>query len=247
MNKYLNIFQNIDKQNHDDNYIMNNGASNILFIGGCRCYVLSIYFKKICEIIPWFAHAQYGISVIGVHIVDLYKRDKTSNLTNTIENADIIMCECIKHYSFLNTINTCEQNIYNNFNLKKGCKIIMIPNLELRYYVNDILKNTEEDFIIEQNKNLTKILDNCKKLNCIELSDYIEENIKKIRLFATHNHPTYYLFNILFKEMINNTFNYVLEDNIIEQLKEIKIFEIDANSTKIIELDYKLGLDRSII
>ena len=38
-----------------------------------------------------------------------------------------------------------------------------------------------------------------------------------------------------------------LEDNIIEQLKEIKIFEIDANSTKIIELDYKLGLDRSII
>lgn len=247
MNKYVQMFQHIDKLNHNDIYNIKKGATKILFIGGCRSYVFSIYFNKLCELIPWFIHAQYEISVIGVHIVDFTKRNKTTNLINTIENADIIICESIKGYTFLNTIDTCEQNIYNNFNLKKECRTFILPNLELKYYVNDILKNSETEIIIEQNKNLEKLLYNCKKLNYDELSNFIEENIKKIRLFNTFNHPMSYLMLFLFKEMINKSFNYILLDETIDIIKEIKFFENDKNSTKIIELDYKLGLDRSII
>ena len=59
-------------------------------------------------------------------------------MIDVIENADIIVCEQIRNYNILNTSKNCHQNIFNNFNIKKNCKIIQIPNLEFRYFYNDI-------------------------------------------------------------------------------------------------------------
>lgn len=60
----------------NDIYVYKKGASNVLFIGGCRSYAYAIYFEEICKYVPWFKHAQFGISAIGVHIIDLLKRQK---------------------------------------------------------------------------------------------------------------------------------------------------------------------------
>ena len=121
-----------DKLVKNDIYIKKTGDTNILFIGGCRSFAYAIYFEDVCKYNSWFKNAQYGISAIGVHIIDLLKRNKTKNMTCVIENADIIVCEQIRNYSFLNTSKNCEINLFNSFNLKKNCKIIKLPNLEIK-------------------------------------------------------------------------------------------------------------------
>ena len=66
-------------------------------------------------------------------------------LKYVVENADYIVCEQIRNYSFLNSSTKCEQNIFNNFNIKSNCKILQIPNLDLRYYRNDLIYENKED------------------------------------------------------------------------------------------------------
>ena len=50
------------------------------------------------------------------NIINLLNRKKTDNLKYVVENADYIVCEQIRNYSFLNSSTKCEQNIFNNFN-----------------------------------------------------------------------------------------------------------------------------------
>ena len=114
MNNYLDKFQKIEKLVHDDIYHYKIGASNILFIGGCRCFVYSILFSELCNYIPYFIHAQFGFGVIAVHIIDLLKREKTNSIKFIVENADYIVCEQIRNYKFLNTSIECEENIFNS-------------------------------------------------------------------------------------------------------------------------------------
>ena len=137
----MNYIEKFNKYNtliHDDIYHSKIGASNILFIGGCRSIVYAIFFEEICKYVPYFKHAQFGFAVIASHIIDLLKRQKTQNLCYVFENADFIVCEQIRNYDFLNTSKSCQQNIFNNFKIKGTCKIIQIPNLEFRYFYNDI-------------------------------------------------------------------------------------------------------------
>lgn len=244
---YIKHFDDIDKLVHNDTYIINNGTTNIVFIGGCRTYALSIYLKECFDLIPYFRHAQYGIAVIGVHIIDLHKRNKTTNMINVIQNADIIICEHIKHYSFLNTLSLCEKNIYNNFNIKSNCKVILIPNLELKFYINELSCNIQDknEIISHKNENLKKFLLNLKNCNADELCDFIENNIYKIRLFCTFNHPTFILLIYTCKFIFKKTFNYVLPDDILNKLNKIKIFD-NNNNTQLVELDYELGIDRCV-
>lgn len=159
MNNYIDKFQKLDKLVNDDIYHFKIGASNILFIGGCRCFVYSILFAELCKYVPYFVHAQFGFGVIAVHIIDLLKRRKTQNIKFIVENADYIVCEQIRNYKFLNTSIECEENIFNSFNIKKNCKILQIPNLEFRYYTNDLIFDKPED-----KKNIV-IVDMIKKTN----------------------------------------------------------------------------------
>ena len=162
MNYYDNLVKN-------DIYIKKTGATNILFIGGCRSFAYAIYFEDVCEYNSWFQNAQYGISAIGVHIIDILKRNKTKNITDVIENADIIVCEQIRNYSFLNTSSSCETNLFNSFNLKKNCKIINLPNLEIK-------------------NNLLSLSEYCKVYSFDKLSNYIKDTSES-DLFVTYNHP----------------------------------------------------------
>ena len=250
---YIDKFQKYNKLVHDDIYHSKIGAVNILFIGGCRSFVYAIFFEEICKYIPYFQHAQFGFSAIAVHIIDLVKRTKTNNLKYIIENSDYIVCEQIRNYDFLNTSQNCEQNIFNNFNIKQHCKIIQIPNLELRYYNNELIYHNDCDInnihIVDtiKQQNLKQILEHCRKYEFYKLSEYIETNINKLRLFNTFNHPNNCLILELFNEVIDKLFNQTLQEPILNILKKIKIFDDDPNNTKITEIDYLLGLSRTII
>lgn len=251
---YVDKFQKYDKLVHDDIYHSKIGAVNILFIGACRSYVYAIFFEEICKHIPYFQHAQFGFSVIAVHIINLLKRSKTNNLKYIIENADYIVCEQIRNYNFLNTSKSCEQNIFNNFNIKHNCKIIQIPNLEFRYYSNDLIYNNADDinnFEIINNikqQNLKQFLEHCNKYEFYKLSEYIEKNINTKRLFTTFNHPNNCLILEFFNEFIEKLFNKKIQEPMLNILKKIQIFDNDrVNITKITEIDYHLGLLRSVI
>ena len=251
---YLTKFNFYNDLVENDIYVKKNGATNILFIGGCRSYVYAIYFEEICKYVPWFKHAQFGFASIGVHVIDLLKRQKTQNIINTIENADIIICEQIRNYSFLNTSINCEQNIFNNFNIKKTCKIIQIPNIEFRYYTNELIfdnKNDINNYIIIKNikeKNLLKFIEYCKKYNFDIFGEYIMNNINNNRLFISFNHPCNYTILEAVKLIVKNGFQQELLEPIINILRNIKIFDGNINGRSVIcNADYECGLNKNVI
>jgi len=240
-NKYNNLI-------HDDIYHSKIGSSNILFIGGCRSIVYAIFFEEICKYVPYFKHAQFGFSVIASHIIDLLRRQKTQNICFVFENADFIVCEQIRNYSFLNTSKHCEQNIYNSFKIKDTCKIIQIPNLEFRYFYNEIKQCNIDDNINEiKLKNLNRFIEHCKKYNFNNLASYISAKINNERLFITFNHPCNNIILELIKELCENLFEQKLLEPIIDILKQIKIFEIDEiHKTTIDKIDYEMGINNFV-
>ena len=213
----------------NDIYVSKVGANNILFLGGCRSYAYAVYFEEICKCDNYFINGQFGISTIGVHIIDLYKRNITPNMRYVIEHADIIICEQIRRYSFLNTSISCEQNIFNNFNIKQSCKIIQIPNLELRYNINDLIfenpsdSNDSDKINKLKCQNLTLFINHCKKYNFTELSKFISRN-EYSNLFVTFNHPTNSLILKIFEEIIEKLFDMPVSNNALFFLKKINIF-----------------------
>lgn len=244
--EYKEKFQKYNKLVSDDIYHSKIGASNILFIGGCRSFVYAIFFEEICKYVPYFKHAQFGFACIGVHIMDLLKRSKTNNLTYVIENADYIVCEQIRNYDFLNTSKNCKQNIFNNFKIKDSCKIIQIPNLEFRYFYNEIKEINNEINEIKQ-KNLKNFIDHCNKYNFNNLAMYISNNVKDERLFVTFNHPCNNIILELIKELCENLFGQKLLEPILYILKGIKIFDDDEEHKTIIDkIDYELGININI-
>jgi hypothetical protein len=237
----------------NDIYVYKKGAANVLFIGACRSYVYAIYFEEICKYVPWFKHAQFGISAIGVHIIDLLKRQKTKNIINVIENADIIICEQIRHYNFLNTSKKCEQNIFNNFNIKPQCVIVQVPNLEFRYYykelqfenLHDAHDNNKVKFVKENN--LNKFIEHCRKYNFEQFGKYVLQNINNKRLFVVFNHPCNHTILEAVKLIVKNGFHQELLPPILSILRRIRIFDDDTTSkTFITNNDYELGLARHV-
>lgn len=252
---YIRKFDYISTMNENDNYKINNGHTNVCFITSCRGLVLSIYLDIICKHIPYFINWQLGKNVIAVHIVVQKFNQPTQNMKLAIENADIIICECIKNYTYINTLKTCEDNIFKKFNIKSSAKLHMIPNLSIAYYINDIKYLYSDDFInftedmisTLKQKNLEKLIYWCKYYDYTETAIYIENNINIKRLFFTHNHPMTELLIILFKELVNKAFNYNLTYECLNYLKKVRILDSNNdNKTLLVDLDYKLGMDKNI-
>lgn len=213
---YVRKFNNLDTINKNDMYVIKPGATNVLFIGGCRSYAYSIMFEELCKHNSYLKNAQYGIGAIAVHVIDMCKRNKTPNLTRVIEDADIIICEQIRHYKILNTSDTCEQNIFNTFNIKPTCKIINIPNLECFH------ENTPESKM----QNVLRLVEHCKKYNFEKLAKFIDENSHIIDvLLVTCNHPSTPLFCQLMKELIENNFDVIIDHKLMSVMQSVRIFD----------------------
>lgn len=254
MSCYIDKFNNIQNLNQNDIYKINNGYLNVCFITSCRGISLSIFLEKLCQEISYLKNWQIGISVIVTYIVQQKFSRPTQNMALAIQNADILICECIKNYTYINTLRQCEQNIFNNFNIKPLAKIIMIPNLSIVYYINDIkvlykdiFNNLKDSDIIElKKKNLDNLIYWCKYYDFNIVANYIETSINTKRLFHTHNHPKTELLIILFKELCEKAFNFHVADN--NNLELVKILDFyDNDKTLLTDLDYKLGLNVDVI
>jgi len=249
---YIKKFEHLGELVKNDVYVYKKGHRNVLFVGGCRSYCYATYFEEICKYVPWFKHAQFGISVIGVHVIDLLKRKKTKNIVHVIENADIIICEQIRNYSFLNTSKKCDQNIFNNFNIKPDCSIVQVPNMELRYYYHELTFENSNDandnnkIKLIKDTNVNKIVECCKKYNFDSLGEYILRNINDRRLFVQLNHPCSHTVVEVVKLIIKNGFNQELLPPILNILRHIRIFESGPNSP-ISSKDYEVGLNRTVL
>jgi hypothetical protein len=178
--------------------------------------VYSIFFEELCKHTPYLKNVQYGIGAIAVHILHVYNLHKTPNLTSVIENADIIVCEQIRHYDMLNTSAECEQNMFNNFNIKPTCKVINVPNLECQY------ETTPESKL----QNVTRLINHCKKYKFEKLANYIHANADRIdSMFITYNHPSTALVCQLMKELIETHFDVVISHELMSVMQRIRHFD----------------------
>ena len=209
-NIHLERFYRIENLSKNDTYIITRGRSNILFLGSCRTIVLAMFFEEICKSVPFFKNAQFGIQTMATYCVN--SKIKTNNMNNTIENADIIVCEQLRNQNILNTHTKCEDNIYNNFNLKPNCRIIQIPNLH--YYLDT------------QNRiDIKRLTDHCTKYGFISVSNTVA-NVPIKKLFATPRHPTNILILELLLEMCITHFNQRLPIDILIKLNKCKTIEL---------------------
>jgi len=246
---YLDKMVYYNELTKNDIYVHKNGAQNILFIGGCRSFVYAIFLEKICRTNEYLKNAQFGFSVIAVHIIELLKRKKTENMTKVIENADIIICEQVRQYNELNTSEECEKNIFNSFKIKPTCKIIQIPNLEFRYYKNELLlqRNDIDEIKMIKEESLNKFVIFLKKYGFDNFSKYVIDNIHSKRLFITFNHPSNDTIIEFMRELCNNVWQQTLSYETISELNKIQIFDQDFNNrTKTSIEDYQLGIDPKI-
>lgn len=254
MDNYLNKFDEISNLNTNDYYCLRKGNYNITFITSCRGISLAIWLEEISLLIPYFKNWQLGINVVAVHIIQQIYEYPTQNMKNVIENSDIIICECIKNYTYINTLKECSNNIYINFNIKPECKIFNIPNLSLIYYINCIKEfyNTNNYTINDYNKlrndNMNKLIYWCEYYKFYDVSKYIKLNINRHILFHTHNHPTTNLLVILFKELFKKIFNVILLDHYMINILKYKILDSNNNhKIKLDHLDYELSIEKDIV
>jgi len=253
MDNYLNNFNEISNLNRNDSYCFKKGNYNITFITSCRGISLAIWLAEMRLLMPYFKNWQLGINVVAVHIVHKIYEYPTKNMKNVIENSDIIICECIKNYTYINTLKECSNNIYTSFNIKPECKIFTIPNLSLIYYINDIKQNyntnnyTINDYLKIKNDNLNKLIYWCEHYKFYDVAKYIKLNINKHIIFHTHNHPTTNLLVILFKELFKKMFNVILPNHYIINIIKYKILDCNDNDKiKLDFLDYELGIEKIV-
>lgn len=240
-------FRNLEQIAYDQKYQVKDGFSKIVFLGSCRMLILAMYLKEIINHYPYLKHAQYGFSVITVyHIIinGAIKKEPSEALKKTIEDADIIISETIKHSSYLNTDRNTDRNIFLDFKLKKSCKHIQLPNLHGDFLMKELQHShptfTKEELIKQRKDNLNELLGYIRKYEYNELADFFEQNYLKIRLMATYAHPMPIVFTMLAKELTKKTWGIDLDETIVNKLNKFTIAK-SLGISDIIDLDYETG------
>lgn len=248
---YLKKFRELEEICNKEIYTVNDGHAKVVFVGSCRALILSLMFEELFNRIPFFVNAQMGVSVAVCYISILNSsitKPPSQKLRSTFENADIIICESLKHQQYLNTVQGCENSIYKEFNLKKECKIVTLPNLNLVFSTEEIYdyKNKTNDEILNiKRENVDELVKYCYNCSFNELGDYIKNNILSERLFCTWCHPMPILFSLIVKQLTKNIFNLDISNDIFEKLNKINVPK-QLGWHKFSEQDYILGLSRNV-
>ena len=174
--------------------VYNNGAQkNILFIGGCRVVPQMYYYNTITK----------DRNIYCILVFTRIKLDE-DYVKNFIKNTDIIVCENIEHYDTMNTNVDCPVTFFKHFNVNDNTVIYRIPNLELHMYHYDVInvykilkENVYSHFLTSKQRLKNRMI----QFGYSELWNEIEDNIQKLRLFSTFNHPTRILTCMLFKHL----------------------------------------------
>lgn len=188
---------------------------NILFTGSCRMSPLMYYWHIL--------YPQYNIYNIYIpHWTDRSNIDK-QRIKTILANTDLIISETVKNFGILNTDRDIKDNFFETFDT--CAKEIRVSNLELHMYHHDLhnvyKKNSfnekTEEFIISSNRLKNSLISNKQQF----IWTFIENNLKNIKLFATHSHPTNILSIASFIHIINelnNTIDMLFIEKIINEL-----------------------------
>lgn len=240
-------FRQLEQCAYDEKYLAKDGACKIVFLGSCRMLILAMYLKQIINHYPYLAHSQYGFSAITTYHIILngaIEKDPSESLRKTIENADIIICETIKHSSYLNTDRNTDRNIFVDFNIKKSCQLIQLPNLHGGFLMKELQNShptfTKEELIKQRQDNLNELVGYIRKYQYNELADFFEQNYLKVRLMATFAHPMPIVFTMLAKEVSKKLWNIDLDESILNRLNTFTIAK-HLGISDIIDLDYETG------
>ena len=198
MNKYITA----DDTNKLNNFQVKNANKNknIFFIGSCSLAPI-INYIRLLEIF-----SNYNIHYI--YVVNFKEQKVPVKIINEIiQNTEIIVCEKVKGFKYLNTDKQASCNIFQTYDIPKSCKIINISNLEFTMFYSDLLtSNSIKNMLEIRNKSLkrlkNKLLSN-KQYNIFELLDEYVFN-QKVPLCYTANHPSGALTLLSFKHICDN-------------------------------------------
>jgi hypothetical protein len=212
-----------------NNFLAYKGTKDksVLFIGSCRIAPIMFYFNQMFP-----EHNVYGIYV--PHWTDTSKLCKNT-IQKNLHNTDLIITESIKNFNILNTDKTLENNFFKTFDT--NATQIKISNLELHMYIHELVnifnvsaENMSSYF--EQSKE--KLRSSLINKNQEFIWNFIDNNLKNLRLFSTHNHPTRILSILTFIK-VANIMGCALDFEFIKKVSKYDFLE--GNSTPITYVD----------
>ena len=216
--------------------INNNAKENILFIGSCRITPFLNYFYND----EFFGKKYNYLAVLAHKTQDLSKTINTNEyIKSLIYNTKIVVAEYMIHFNYFNTSRDSELNIfqiYDNFDL-----FISLPNYpnvllytediiyynehcrnNYKLYLNDTLSLIDFSKIVIDFRD-SEINRYCKVINKTlfnELSIFVLNNYKHIRLANSLNHPTNILFIEMYRLILHTYFNRTIPESVLNMNKD---------------------------
>lgn len=223
---------NISEINRKNNFLVypsNNtdSSSNIFFVGSCRTVPLMYYLHILLP--------EYNIYSIYVPDWTNQSGADKDRIQLILNHSDYVITETVRSRGIFNTDHDLHNNFFQTFHI--NAKEIRICNLELHMYHHDLhnvfkIKDSEKyDWFIRSKERLQKSLES-KKQNFIW--HFIEDNLSKIRLFATQNHPMTIL-SIASFIFIAQQMNIKLDLDFLLQIRDHHF--LDGHFTPILPID----------
>jgi hypothetical protein len=227
----------VSKNEKNEILIINNNANeNILFIGSCRIIAFVNYFYN-----DDFFGKKYNYIVILAHVTSELSKtiDTNEYIKSLIFNSKILVAEYLVSFNYINTSRQSEKNIfqiYDNFDL-----YISLPNYQdILSYTEDIIQFNEpcrnyyklyitnnitliefsnklKDYRDSEINRYSKIID---KTEFKDLSTFVLENYKNIRLAFSLNHPTNNLLIEMYRILLHKFFNRTIPESVIQINKD---------------------------
>jgi hypothetical protein len=200
--KYLKHVEDVNTVDKTFLLYDNSVTKNLLIIGACRNVQLAFYFNNLN-----ITHLKRNIYFIYAPVWGT--EEKRASLPydvihKILVNTDIMICESIQNYGVLNTYRGLEKNFFKEFGVKDKI-VIDIPNIELRmfHYENvQIFKQPIDQVTTFFQSSKKHVLTKLNEFGYSVVSEFIERNLTKTKLFNTFNHPRRVVMLLLFKCMM---------------------------------------------
>jgi hypothetical protein len=200
---------------------------NILFIGSCRITPLMFYFNQVFP-----EHNLFGIYVPCWTDTSSLSKDVVQKI---LYSTDFLITETVRNFNILNTDKDKENNFFETFDVKAS--EIRIANLELRMYAYDLINTFNippEESLEYFEKSKIRLKSSLEVKDQKFIWNFIINNFKSLKLFATHNHPTRILSILSFISIVK-TFGLDLNFEFVEKICKYDFLE--GNSTPITQMD----------
>jgi len=201
----------------------NKCQKNLLFVGSCRLVQFAFYFNNLG--VDSLKRNIYYIYVPDWGNEELRNKMPRNIIRNILKDTDIIICESMCHYGILNTTDT-EVNFFKEFEVTNKM-IFRLPNLELRMYHYETMtrfKQPSEEAVNYFKKSKQHLFSKLNELGYEKVSEFIERNLFKTKLFNTFNHPRRVLSLFMFKQLMIK-FGILLKSDFFQDMNNYPFLE----------------------